>query len=103
MDEDDSPSRRLHARREGAIAQPARPREDEAYRFDLDHTVPLCLGGAPADERNLQLQPWDEASEKDAAEACLARAVCAEVMTLAEARELIFQDWREAKRLCELK
>ena len=29
--------------------------------FELDHRIPLALGGAPSDPRNLELQPWDEA------------------------------------------
>ena len=42
--------------------------------FELDHIIPLALGGAPGAPRNLALQPWPEAEDKDAVEACLARA-----------------------------
>ena len=45
--------------------------------FVLDHRLPLALGGAPDDPRNLALQPWKEAPEKNRTETCLARAVCA--------------------------
>ena len=62
--------------------------------FELDHRIPLALGGAPSDPRNLELQPWDEASVKDAIEACLARAVCSGKITLDEARSRIWRDWR---------
>jgi hypothetical protein len=44
--------------------------------FEPDHRLPLALGGAPSDPRNLELQPREEAGEKDAVEACLSRAVC---------------------------
>jgi hypothetical protein len=53
--------------------------------FELDHRIPLCLGGAPSNPRNLELRLRDEASEKDAIEACLARAVCAGRLALDEA------------------
>jgi hypothetical protein len=70
--------------------------------FELDHRIPLVLGGAPSDPRNLELQPWDEAGEKDHIEACLARAVCAGAIPLDEARRLIWSDWREAgKAFCQ--
>ena len=69
--------------------------------FELDHRIPLALGGAPSDPRNLELQPWDEAPQKDAIEACLARAVCAGKITLDEARRRIWNDWRAAGKACE--
>jgi hypothetical protein len=40
-------------------------------RFELDHIIPLALGGSPDDPRNLQLEPWSEADAKDDVEACL--------------------------------
>ena len=69
--------------------------------FELDHRIPLALGGAPSDPRNLELQPWDEAGEKDAIEACLARAVCAGKIGLDEARRRIWSDWRHAGAGCD--
>jgi len=38
--------------------------QEQAVAFELDHRIPLALGGAPADPRNLELQPGDEAVEK---------------------------------------
>ncbi len=70
------------------------PRE-RIHDFELDHAIPLSLGGSPDDERNLQLQPWDQARIKDAVEACLPKAVCDGSMALAEARERIWSSWRE--------
>ena len=69
--------------------------------FELDHRIPLALGGAPSDPRNLELQPWDEAGEKDAIEACLARAVCAGKIGLDEARRRIWSDWRHVGASCD--
>jgi hypothetical protein len=60
--------------------------------------VPLDLGGAPADLRNLRLQPWPEAREKDALEAELSKAVCENEVALSEAQSEIATDWRAACR-----
>jgi hypothetical protein len=76
------------------------PREHR-NRYELDHRIPLALGGAPIDPRNLALQPWPEAREKDAIEVCLARAVCSGRVGLDEAREAIWTDWRSADHLCD--
>ena len=75
--------------------------EADKSRFELDHRIPLALGGATDDPRNLQLQPWDEAEDKDAVESCLARAVCAGRLTLDEARRRIWSDWRATGEACE--
>ncbi len=69
--------------------------------FELDHRIPLCLGGAPADLRNFQLQPWDDAEKKDSVEACLCRAVCAGEIKLDEARRRIWADWRHVGADCD--
>lgn len=75
--------------------------EELLVDFELDHRIPLALGGAPTDPRNLELQPWDEASEKDAVEGCLARAVCAGKVGLDEARRRIWRDWRRVGLGCD--
>jgi len=75
--------------------------EELLVDFELDHRIPLALGGAPSDPRNLELQPWDEAGEKDRIETCLSRAVCAGTITLDEARRRIWADWRTAGRACQ--
>ena len=75
--------------------------EELLVDFELDHRIPLALGGAPSDERNLELQPWDEAGEKDRIEVCLSRAVCAGTSTLDEARRRIWSDWRHVGMDCE--
>jgi hypothetical protein len=75
--------------------------EELLVDFELDHRIPLALGGAPSDERNLELQPWDEAGEKDRIETCLSRAVCAGIITLDEARRRIWADWRAVGKVCQ--
>ncbi len=75
--------------------------EELLVDFELDHRIPLALGGAPSDLRNLELQPWDEAGEKDAIEACLSRATCAGKITLDDARRRIWFDWRAAGKACK--
>lgn len=74
--------------------------EELLVDFQLDHRIPLALGGAPSDPRNFVLQPWDEADDKDRVEACLARAVCAGKITLDQARARIWRDWRAAGKAC---
>jgi hypothetical protein len=74
--------------------------EADKSRFELDHVIPLALGGAPDDARNLRLEPWPEADRKDGVEACLAHAVCAGRISLSEARRRIWKDWRAAARAC---
>lgn len=74
--------------------------EADKSRFELDHVIPLSLGGAPIDLRNLRLQPWSDAVEKDRVEACLPRLVCAGRLSLDRARQAIWVDWRSAAKLC---
>ncbi len=61
--------------------------------YELDHLVPLELGGAPRDPDNLWLQPWGEARIKDDEEAELRKAVCAGRLTLEQAQERIRLKW----------
>ena len=80
-------------------------RQDRAagrvWEYDLDHVVPLELGGSPDDPRNLRLQPrWGacNADDKDRLETELGRRVCAGDVTLLEARTQIVGDWITAYR-----
>jgi hypothetical protein len=68
--------------------------------FQLDHKLPLSLGGSPDDPRNLILQDQDEAEGKDAVERCLPAAVCSGLISLTDAQQAIWRDWRSARRLC---
>ena len=68
--------------------------------FQLDHKLPLSLGGSPDDPRNLILQDQDEAEGKDAVERCLPAAVCSGAISLSDAQQAIWRDWRNARHFC---
>lgn len=71
----------------------------EAVNFELDHFVPLALGGHPRSIDNLWLQRWDgpwSALAKDRLERRLQVMVCAGRLTLAEARMAIAKNWQAA-------
>jgi hypothetical protein len=72
-----------------------------ARDYKLDHRVPLCLGGAPLDPRNLQLQlsrgPCN-ARQKDVLESALCQAVCEGRETLEGPQLEIMSDWRASYR-----
>jgi hypothetical protein len=62
--------------------------------YELDHCVPLELGGDPRSEDNLWLQPWAGACgahAKDKLENSLRRDVCVGRTTLAAARAKVMQ------------
>jgi hypothetical protein len=69
--------------------------------LEEDHLVPLELGGAPRDPRNLWPEPrsgagvpsGQTAETKDTEENSLKRQVCAHTITLATARSKIIADW----------
>jgi hypothetical protein len=69
--------------------------------FELDHLVPLSIGGAPADPRNLWLEPRagpNNAAEKDALEFVLWRLVCTHELPLITAQRAIATNWIVAYR-----
>lgn len=74
---------------------------EQTADFELDHRIPISLGGAPYDRANLELQPWIEAGDKDRKEVCLARAVCAGRLSLDAARDRIWRDWRHVGVECD--
>jgi hypothetical protein len=63
------------------------PRERMAD-FELDHIIPLCLGGSNA-RSNLQLQDWPTARAKDIDEARVCRMVHSGEMSCAEGQEIM--------------
>jgi hypothetical protein len=95
------PSARYTARIKIKLIRELEIPEELLVDFELDHRIPLALGGAPSEQHNLELQPWDEAGEKDRIEACLSRAVCAGTITLDEARRRIWADWRAVGKVCQ--
>jgi hypothetical protein len=74
-----------------------------ARSFELDHLIPLELGGAPRHARNLWLQPrrgqWS-ADRKDELENVLHRLVCRrkDPLPLGRAQHAIAHDWISAYR-----
>lgn len=67
--------------------------------YELDHIIPLALGGHPRKLENLQLQPWegpDGAKRKDRVEAKLHCLVCSGQVTLTDAQREISEDWQAA-------
>jgi len=71
------------------------------HDYELDHLIPLELGGAPRDPRNLWLQSWTgpwNAHAKDDLERRLNFMVCRGEITLQEAQEAIAGNWIYAYR-----
>lgn len=67
--------------------------------FELDHIIPLSLGGHPRSLSNLMLQPWDGedgAKRKDRLEVKLQCLVCSGQLQLDVAQEAIYEDWQAA-------
>ena len=68
----------------------------EAARYELDHVIPLALGGHPRKLDNLMLQSWDgawSARTKDRLEVKLKALVCRGQLSLERARHAIATDW----------
>ena len=61
--------------------------------YELDHLIPIGLGGHPRSLKNLWLQSWPEAATKDRDELRLHREVCAGRMTLEQAQHDMLKTW----------
>lgn len=61
--------------------------------YEYDHFVPLELGGATNDPRNLWPEPGASPNPKDAVEDELNHKVCGGTMTLAHAQQAIASNW----------
>jgi hypothetical protein len=61
--------------------------------YELDHLIPLGLGGHPTSANNLWLQNWSEAAIKDRDELRLHHEVCAGRMTLEQAQNDMLATW----------
>ena len=66
--------------------------------YELDHLIPLELGGCPDCKANLWMEPLGAALRKDTVERHLHREVCAGRMELTEAQQMIAQDWYSVYR-----
>jgi hypothetical protein len=65
--------------------------------YELDHGVPLVLGGHPSSVHNLHLQPWqgpEGAYAKDAVERRVRAMVCSGQLDLLRAQLCMADDWR---------
>jgi hypothetical protein len=71
-------------------------RRGDLRAYELDHFIPLELGGCPDCVTNLWPEPYDPspgAKEKDRVENYLHRQVCSGEITLKEAQDAIRNDW----------
>ena len=67
--------------------------------YELDHLIPISLGGAPFDMRDLWLQPRGgqaNAGDKNVLAYVLWRLVCEHRVSLATAQREISRDWTKA-------
>jgi hypothetical protein len=70
---------------------------DRKVDYELDHIIPLAVGGHPRKLSNLMLQPWagaNGAKVKDVLEVKLQHLVCRHRMDLGEAQRCIAEDWQ---------
>ncbi len=79
--------RKYHRRRERGVC------------CEIDHLVPLSLGGTN-DIRNLWPQPSVQARQKDDLETALHWAVCDSRMPLSEAQDCIRNNWYDCRNRC---
>ena len=63
------------------------------HAYEYDHLIPLELGGAPNDTRNLWPEPGASPNLKDRVETRLRERVCAGTLSLASAQRQIARDW----------
>ena len=64
--------------------------------YEVDHLVPLELGGDPTDTRNIWPQPIAAAKQKDEVENELHDLVCSGRVSLRQAQSAIAKDWKTA-------
>ena len=67
-------------------------------RYEYDHLIPLELGGAVNDPRNLWPEPKASPNPKDALEHVLNVAVCRRQLPLGDAQRLIATNWVKTYR-----
>jgi hypothetical protein len=67
-----------------------------SVKAELDHLIPLELGGAPADPKNLWVEPGSIPNPKDSVENRLHAEVCAGTVTLQAAQQAISTNWTTA-------
>ncbi|OXE34916.1 MAG: hypothetical protein CGW95_17055 [Phenylobacterium zucineum] len=73
------------------------PAADAVEDYELDHVVPLAVGGHPTDPRNLHLQLWDGpdgAHAKDVVEVRMKKMVCDRKISLLKAQACFIRGWQ---------
>lgn len=68
--------------------------------YEEDHFLPLELGGAPKDPKNLWPEPHDgdqNSYSKDSVENAVKKAVCAGKATLSDAQHAMLSNWTTAE------
>ena len=83
----------MHHRAEKRLSLAAYGDRRPIWDYEYDHFVPLELGGATNDPRNLWPEPGASPNPKDAVENYLNREVCDHTMTLARAQAAIVANW----------
>lgn len=65
--------------------------------YELDHLIPLSIGGSPRDPKNLWPQLWEgiqyNARAKDVLESAVKRDICNKKITLAAGRRIFTSGW----------
>jgi len=74
------------------------PKGHRLGEYQLDHFIPIEIGGATTDRANLWMQPINDALVKDVQENRLHDAVCAGTMTLAQAQAEMLKVWGASKQ-----
>lgn len=64
--------------------------------FELDHVISLEAGGSPDDQRNLRLQKWDDARNKDTLENQVHKDICSHKITLRQGQAKL-KSWSYTK------
>jgi hypothetical protein len=70
-------------------------------QYEIDHSIPLCLGGADSDanlwpQPRRSIEPTWNAERKDELEARMCSLVCSGQLDAVEAQREIADDWTEA-------
>jgi len=66
--------------------------------YQVDHLIPLEIGGSPTDLQNIWPQPIGPALRKDRVENELHQLVCSGQMPLKQAQDAIARNWKTAVR-----
>lgn len=95
------PPTRFLAKAKTAQLQQASAANTDPARYEIDHRVPIEVGGHPRARANLWAQPLDtewNALVKNKLDTYVAREVCAGRMRLAEAQAVFQRDWVDVFR-----